>query len=139
MLNFSKLLEALNEVLKEAGITEIIHRVTAENPSNPFIYLDTAEQSITHLKGAPLYNSTEFQIKIQDETTNYSEVEKLVEDFIKAIDRKSTAVNSKLQAIGGLKILSIRVTAVKQSFQPLKETVACIFAISITVQHDSNA
>ena len=48
--NFSKLLEALNEVLKDAGVTKKINRVTAENPSNPFIYLDSAEQSVTHLK-----------------------------------------------------------------------------------------
>ena len=58
-----------------------------------------------------------------------------MEDFIKAIDRKSQAVNSKLQGTG-LKIITIRVNAIKQSFIPTDKEVACVFEISINVQHD---
>ena len=136
MLNLSKLLKAINDVLSDAGINKIIHRVLPENPELPVIYIDSSEDNITHLKVSSTYRETEFQVKIQDQTTDFKDVEKLVEDFVKALDLKEDLINQKLnQNQAGFELILLRISAVGQNYNPLKDsTIGCIFTIGFNIQ-----
>ena len=140
MLNFSKLLKAMNEVLNDAGIKYKIQRILETDPIYPFLYVDTSESVNTELSEDHTYSSTEFSVKIIDHTTDYIQSEKLTEDFIAALKEKDKEVNEKLtQAQAGLKIIGLRIPSVSQTFVPTGSKsgeVTCIYMISFQVLHD---
>ena len=136
MLNFSKFLKAFNDILSRAGVKYNVLRTVLADQKYPYIYMDNSDQTITQLKGGASedgtminYNETDFILKIVDQSRDFSKIEKLTEDLIKATD------DSQKRFPADLKIIGIRVTTLAQQYTH-EEKTGIAFLVGYKVLHN---